>query len=84
MTEKRFTLTNDYFWENQKPISCEDVCILLNKLYGENEQLKQQISYYEKLITDKDVEWLRDNTVWEQIPTSKRTVTKITLSDKND
>lgn len=48
-------------------------CVRLEK---ENEQLKQQISYYEKLITDKEVEWLRDNTVWEQMPSSKRTVTK--------
>lgn len=46
------------------------------KLEKENEQLKQQISYYEKLITDKEVEWLRNNTVWEQMPSSKRTVTK--------
>ena len=48
-------------------------CVRLEK---ENEQLKQQICYYEKLIADKEVEWLRDNTVWEQMPSSKRTVTK--------
>ena len=42
MSEKRFTLTNDYFWENQKPISSEDVCELLNKLHEEHEQLKSK------------------------------------------
>ena len=49
----------------------------LARLEEKNEQLKQ-------IITDKEVEWLRDNTVWEQMPTSKPTVTKTTLNDKND
>lgn len=49
------------------------------ELKQENEQLKQQLSYYEKLITDKEVEWLRNNTVWEQMPSCKRTVTKTTF-----
>ena len=49
----------------------------LKKLVKENAQLKQ-------LINDKEVEWLRNNTVWEQMPTSKRTVTKTTFGDKND
>lgn len=48
-----------------------------SKLIKENAQLKQ-------LINDKEVEWLRNNTVWEQMPTSKRTVTKTTFGDKND
>ena len=34
--------------------------------------------------SDKEVEWLRNNTVWEQMPTSKRTFSKTTLGDKND
>lgn len=49
----------------------------LKKLVKENAQLKQ-------LINDKEVEWLRNNTVWEQMPTNKRTVTKTTFGDKND
>lgn len=49
MTEKRFTLTNDYFWENQKPISSEDVCELLNKLHEENEQLKKELKSFRPL-----------------------------------
>ena len=49
----------------------------LKKLVKENAQLKQ-------LINDKEVEWLRNNTVWEQMPTSKRTITKTTFGDKND
>lgn len=49
----------------------------LKKLVKENAQLKQ-------LINDKEVEWLRNNTVWEQMPTNKRTVTKTTFGDEND
>ena len=49
----------------------------LKKLVKENAQLKQ-------LINDKEVEWLRNNTIWEQMPTSKRTITKTTFGDEND
>ena len=49
----------------------------LKKLIKENAQLKQ-------LINDKEIEWLRNNTVWEQIPTNKRTITKTTFGDKNE
>ena len=52
-------------------------CDYLNRLNEENEELKQ-------IINDKETEWLRNNTVWEQMPTSKPTVTKTTLNDKND
>ena len=31
------------------------------------------------LQAQRDVEWLRDNTVWEQMPSDKRTFTKITF-----
>ena len=55
---------------------CKEIYDDNSRLEKENEQFKQQINYYEKLITDKEVEWLRDNTVWEQMPSSKRTVTK--------
>ena len=41
----------------------------VGKLEKENEQLKQQLN-------DNEVEWLRNNTVWEQMPSSKRTFTK--------
>ena len=54
MTEKRFTLTNDYFWENQKPISSEDVCELLNKLHEENEQLKIRNKGKQAFINKQD------------------------------
>ena len=42
----------------------------LNRLYGENQLLKQ------RLMERDDVEWLRNNTVWEVIPSSRRTYTK--------
>ena len=45
---------------------------IVNELKQENKRLKQ-------VIIDKEVEWLRNNTVWEQMPTSKRTVTKTTF-----
>ena len=54
----------------------KDENIHMRQALNENKQLKQQISYYEKLIADKEVEWLRNNTVWEQMPSSKRTITK--------
>lgn len=49
----------------------------LKKLVKENKQLKQQLN-------DKETEWLRNNTVCEQMPTNKQTITKTTFGDKND
>ena len=82
MTKKRFKLNSEIgFIDTQKcgedTMTLFEVVVELNKLNEENEQLKQ-------LINDKEVEWLRNNTVWEQMPTNKRTVTKTTFGDKND
>ena len=45
-----------------------------DKLREENEQLKQQLK---EILSRKDgLEWLRNNTVWEQMPTDIRTFTK--------
>lgn len=41
------------------------------KLFNENEQLKQQIKDLQ--VKNDSIEWLRNNTVWEQIPSIIRT-----------
>lgn len=72
--------------------SCERVVDLLNTLSDENEQLKEELDYWKKraLLLEKkynegdSIKWLRENTVWEQMPSNKRTFTKTTKSDKND
>lgn len=56
----------------------------LNKLNDDNKQLKKENEQLKKQLSDKEIEWLRDNTVWEQMPTNKSTVIKTTLGDKND
>ena len=84
MTTKRFDVVRNEFDELEyitDSVDGEyrdfaDFMEFANEMAKENDELKQQISYYEKLITDKEVEWLRDNTVWEQMPSSKRTFTK--------
>lgn len=54
------------------------------ELLNENERLKAQLNDREKRVTDKDVEWLRNNTVWEQMPSNKRTFTKTIYHRRND
>ncbi len=51
------------------------------ELYKDNKQLKEENEQLKQQLRDKEVEWLRNNTVWEQMPTSKPAVTKTTLSD---
>ena len=62
--------------------SAEDYLRLGKSLKKENEELKAQLKDCEKRVTDKEVEWLRNNTVWEQMPSNKRTF--ITTSAKED
>lgn len=54
------------------------------KLEEENEQLKTQLKDCEKRVTDKEVEWIRENTVWEQMPSNKRTYTSTIYHRRND
>ena len=64
-------------------INClNDIANRLNDLTEENEQLKAQLKDCEKRVTDKVSQWLRNNTVWEQMPSNKRTFT--TTSVKED
>lgn len=46
----------------------------LQRLKKENEQLQQQIK--ELKSSNEAIKWVRENTVWEQMPTNRRTYTK--------
>ena len=83
MTEKRFTKCCPKMRDNGEEMSCQEVEDMLNALYEENEQLKKQIKDCEHRISDKEVEWLRDNTIWEQMPSNRRTFST-TTSGKED
>ena len=64
--------------------SDNEVADLLNTVHEENEQLKTQLKDCEKRVTDKEVEWIRENTVWEQMPSNKRTYTSTIYHRRND
>lgn len=49
-------------------------------LSEENKDLKKELDYYKNQCIDENVKWLRENTVWEQMPTTIRTVSKTHLS----
>lgn len=55
--------------------SIDELVELLNEFQKENKQLKQQLN-------DKETKWLRNNTIWEQIPSSRKSVTKTRLRPK--
>ena len=87
MTKKRFTMIDYYesdgnvvYYDYGEEMGILDVLDVLNGLDGtvkhlsddyqnlmeENNQLKQQLN-------DKEIRWLCDNTVWEQMPSNKKT-----------
>lgn len=54
------------------------------RLYKRNQQLEQENKQLkQQQLIDKEVEWLRNNTVWEQMPSSKRTFSKTRYFSKN-
>lgn len=54
------------------------------RLYKRNQQLEQENKQLkQQRLIDKEIEWLRNNTVWEQMPSSKRTFTKTQYFSKN-
>ena len=72
MTE-RFTVDSDgKYWDKVKGkyITIDNLFDELNTLHEENMMLKQQ------LAEQNDIEWLRNNTVWEQLPTSRIATSK--------
>ena len=51
------------------------------QLKKENKKLKEELDYYKNQCIDENVEWLRNNTVWEQMPSKIRTHTKTSIRD---
>lgn len=88
MTAKRFTIPKGYrvikdnvtdecatFYDNDDG---ETFLKWLNELHEENQLLKQ------RLAEQNDVEWLRNNTVWQVMPSSHRTYTSTIYHRRND
>ena len=73
---------NDENKQLEHRLAISEKANFVTALAKENEQLKAQLKDCEYRITDKEVEWLRNNTVWEQMPSNKRTF--ITTSAKED
>ena len=56
----------------------------LARFEEKNQQLKEEVDYWKKRTLNREneyaiedsVKWLRENTVWEQMPTNIRTFTK--------
>ena len=55
----------------------EEASIKYNlKLAEENQKLKEENKILRKNLSDKDIEWIRNNTTWEQMPSNHKTITK--------
>ena len=59
-------------------VNYQYICNLLNNLHEENQLLKQ------RLAEQNDVEWLRNNTVWEMMPSSYRTYISTIYHRRNE
>lgn len=84
--------TVQYFTYYDEKITDKEIEKLVNHLLNQNEELKkenldlsEELDYYKTkcaslenglLQSQRDVEWLCDNTVWEQMPTARRTFSK--------
>ena len=56
-----------------------------DKVYDENEQLKKENQMLnQRLIESDDLKWVREHTVWEQMPTRVKTYTKTSLNGDDD
>lgn len=78
MIEKKYRLNKwgTKLLRNNRPLfdwanESDEIVDLLNSLNDENERLKQQIKDLQG--KNDSIEWLRNNTVWEQIPSIVRT-----------
>ena len=88
MTEKRFKVYSDSYSADivdgdtnrnyNQMTDIDDLCDLLNELHEENQLLKQ------RLAEQNDVEWLRNNTVWEMMPSNRRTYISTIYHKRND
>jgi hypothetical protein len=78
-------LLNELLEENEQlkssNLEYEDA---LARFEEKNQQLKEEVDYWKKRTLNREneyaiedsVKWLRENTVWEQMPTNIRTFTK--------
>lgn len=56
----------------------------LNNLHEKNQTLKaENMMLKQQLKEQDDVKWLRENTVWETMPTSRRTFSTTSLTEDN-
>jgi|GEM_PF-3276904 len=79
-----FKVVNEYYIQNEETgeyLDLKKACGVLNEqqmsinqVKKENEQLKQRVMELD------DLKWIRENTVWEQMPTRARTCTKTSLN----
>ena len=98
MTEKQFKINTSEIGyihiDNPKGehMSWVELEKTLNRLYAqnkelfkENKELKEELNFYKNQCIDEDIKYLRENTVWEQMPTKTRTYTKTSIrEDLND
>ena len=57
----------------------------LNNLHEKNQTLKaENMMLKQQLKEQDDVKWLRENTVWETTPTSRRTFSTTSLTEDKD
>ena len=92
MTAKRYShdaivivdhLKEDLIYINGKDELLE-LAEYVDRLQEDIKQLKAQLKDCEKRVTDKEVEWLRNNTVWEQMPSNRRTFISTIYHRRND
>lgn len=58
---------------------CNNLWEQTQRFEKENQRLNIEIEQLKQRLNDKEVEWLQNNTVWEQMPSSKRTFTKTSI-----
>ena len=78
MTAKRFKLEDiGFVYDNGALIVMKEIVECLNNLHEEKEYWKKRALLLENKYNEEDsIEWLRNNTVWEQMPTNRKTYTR--------
>lgn len=67
--------TEIYSMDNE--LEANSTCEKLNMLHEEKDYWKKRALLLENKYNEGDsIEWLRNNTVWEQMPTNRKTYTK--------
>ena len=90
MTEKRFTINFDKrvivdAKKNAEYRFLVELKTILNELNDENKRLKSENQMLnQRLIELDDLKWIREHTVWGQMPTRTKTYTKTSLNGDGD